>query len=159
MSITTQLTLHLERHLPAPPPLVFKMHTEPDLLAQWWGPHGFSTPSIELDLRPGGAYRIEMQPPDGDHFTLTGEFREIDPPTRLTYTFRWDPPDADDQETVVTVSLRDLGDSTALTIEQSPFATQERRALHQQGWTESLDRLDQLTRSRDWQSRAPGRRT
>jgi uncharacterized protein YndB with AHSA1/START domain len=139
-----ELTLHLERVLPAPRSLVFRAHAAPDLLAKWWGPAGFSAPSVELDVRVGGGYRIAMQPPDGPLFYLSGEFLEVDPATRLAYTFRWEDPDPDDRETVVTFSLRELGGATALSIDQGVFATQGRRALHEQGWTESLDRLHEL---------------
>jgi uncharacterized protein YndB with AHSA1/START domain len=125
------------------------MHTEPDLLAQWWGPKGFSAPSVELDARVGGSYRIVMQPPAGERFVLTGHFRDVDHPARLSYTFRWEPPDPDDRETLVVVLLRDVDGSTALTIDQSGFATEARRELHEQGWTESLDRLEALITSRD----------
>jgi uncharacterized protein YndB with AHSA1/START domain len=138
------LTLHLERILPAPRPLVFRAQTEPDLLAEWWGPAGFSAPTIELDLRVGSAYRIAMQPPDGDLFYLSGEFVEVDPPNRLAYTFRWEDPDPDDRETIVTFSLDDRGGSTQVSVDQGVFATEARRALHDQGWTESLDRLQRL---------------
>jgi uncharacterized protein YndB with AHSA1/START domain len=85
-----------------------------------------------------------MQPPDGDLFHLSGEFREVDPPARLSYTFRWKPPDPDDQETVVTLAFEDLGESTELLLEQGVFATEGRRALHEQGWTDGLDRLEEL---------------
>jgi uncharacterized protein YndB with AHSA1/START domain len=141
------LTLHLERVVPAPPPAVFTAHADPDLLEKWWGPAGFSAPSIELDLRAGGRYRIAMQPPEGALFYLVGEFVEVDPPTRLVYTFRWEDPDPEDQETVVRFSLGDLGASTELTVDQGLFATEGRRALHEQGWSESLDRLRELMSS------------
>lgn len=134
----------MKRVLPAPRPLVFKAWTEPDELAKWWGPRGFTAPSVEVDLGVGGSYRIAMQPPDGDVFYLSGEFREVDPPAHLAYTFRWEEPDPDDQETVVTLSLGDLGESTELVFTQRAFATEGRRALHEQGWTESLDRLQEL---------------
>jgi uncharacterized protein YndB with AHSA1/START domain len=139
-----ELTLHLERLLPAPPEVVFRMHAEPDLLAKWWGPKGFSTPTIDLDVRVGGAYRIAMQPPGGEALTLSGEFREVEPPTRLVYTFRWDPPDPDDRETIAAVSFRDLGAATQLVVHQGSFATDARLAVHQRGWSETLDRLHQL---------------
>lgn len=138
------LGLHLQRILPVPRPLVFRAHTEPDLLAEWWGPAGFSAPGVELDLRVGGGYRIGMQPPDGALFHLSGEFIEIDPPARFAYTFRWEEPDPDDRETVVTFSLNDRGASTEVIIDQGVFATEARLALHQQGWTESLDRLQEF---------------
>jgi uncharacterized protein YndB with AHSA1/START domain len=141
----SDLRLHLKRVLPAPRTFVYRAHTDPDLLARWWGPAGFSAPSIELDVRVGGAYRIAMQPPDGVLFYLSGEFLEVEPPTRLTYTFRWEDPDPDDRETIVTLSLRDLDASTELTVDQGVFAAEGRRALHEQGWTESLDRLQELT--------------
>ncbi len=140
----SELALHMKRVLPAPRPLVFKACTEPDELAKWWGPRGFTAPSVEVDLGVGGSYRIAMQPPDGDVFYLSGEFRAVDPPAHLAYTFRWEDPDPDDQETVVTLSLGDLGESTELVFTQRAFATEGRRALHEQGWTESLDRLQEL---------------
>ena len=141
------LRLHLERVLAAPPARVFALNTEPQLLAQWWGPHGFSVPNVELDARVGGRYRIEMQPPDGDAFFLSGEYRTVEPGTRLAYTFRWEPADPDDRETVVVLSLQALGEATALTVDQGDFATEERRALHVQGWSESIDRLEELIAS------------
>jgi uncharacterized protein YndB with AHSA1/START domain len=140
----SQLTLHMKRVLPAPRSLVFRACTEPEELAKWWGPRGFTAPSVEIDLRVGGSYRIAMQPPEGELFHLTGEFREVDPPGRLAYTFRWEDPDPDDQETVVTLSFRDLGESTELVVAQGPFATEPRHALHDDGWTDSLDRLEKL---------------
>jgi uncharacterized protein YndB with AHSA1/START domain len=84
--------LRLSCVLDAPPAGIFRMMTEPTELAKWWGPRGFTTPDVEIDLQVGGAYRLSMQPPDGDLFHLSGEFQEIDPPGRLTYTFRWDEP-------------------------------------------------------------------
>jgi uncharacterized protein YndB with AHSA1/START domain len=138
------LTLHKDRVLSAPASLVFTALTDPDELAKWWGPTGFTAPQIEIDLRVGGSYRIAMQPPDGELFYLTGEFREIDAPVRVAYTFRWEDPDPDDQETVVTLSVRDLGASTELSLTQGPFAVERRRALHDEGWTQSLDRLEHV---------------
>jgi uncharacterized protein YndB with AHSA1/START domain len=148
MADSGELTLRLHREVPAPRPVVFGACVEPHDLAQWWGPHGFTTPHIELDLRVGGGYRFGMQPPDGELFHLSGEFREIEPPARLVYTFRWEEPNPDDRETVVTMSLGDRGDSTEVVVVQSGFATEERRALHVDGWTDSLDRLHELLSSR-----------
>jgi uncharacterized protein YndB with AHSA1/START domain len=142
------LTLDMKGVIPAPREAVFKALTEPDELAKWWGPRGFTSPSVKVDLRVGGSYRIAMQPPDGDLFYLSGEFREVDPPARLAYTFRWEDPDPDDQETVVTLSLRDLGESTELILAQGPFATEPRRALHDEGWTDGFDRLQNQMSSR-----------
>ena len=148
--MAVELTLQLRRVLPAPPAVVFRMHVEPVLLARWWGPKGFSVPSVELDVRVGGRYRIAMQPPGGESFYLAGEFLEVAAASRLSYTFRWEPPNPDDRETVVGFSVGDLGGSTALTVDQGSFATEARRALHVQGWTDSLDDLQELLTSEDW---------
>jgi uncharacterized protein YndB with AHSA1/START domain len=137
-----ELRLELERVLPAPPPAVFAAFTDPDELAKWWGPEGFTTPSLDFEPRVGQSYRIEMQPPEGDPFHLVGQFREVDPPARLAYTFVWEPPDPDDVETVVDLSFRDLGESTAVSLAQGPFKTKSRRALHRDGWTDSFDRVE-----------------
>ena len=136
--------------LPAPPSAVFAAATEPRALAEWWGPTGFTTPGIELDLRPGGAYRIAMKPPDGDVFHLSGRFRAVDAPGLLAYTFAWEPADPDDRENLVTLTFEGEAGATRLTVDQDPFATGERLDLHVQGWTESLDRL------RGFLARGPG---
>lgn len=142
------LTLEMNRALPAAPSLVFEVFTDPNELARWWGPEGFSTPSLEFDPRVGESYRIEMQPPEGDAFYLTGEFRVVDPPTRLAYTFRWEDPDPDDVETVVDLSFRDFGESTDVVFTQGLFKTEARRALHRDGWTDGFNKLEVLLSSR-----------
>lgn len=58
---------------------MYRALSDPDELAKWWGPEGFTTPGVEFDPRVGGDYRIAIQPPDGDLFYLSGEFREVDP--------------------------------------------------------------------------------
>ena len=130
--------------LPAPPATIFEMMTEPAELARWWGPRGFTTPEVELDLAVGGAYRLNMQPPDGDLFHLAGEFQEIDPPRRLVYTFRWEEPTADDVPTVVTLELMAHGDATEVLLTHGTFATDERVSLHRDGWTDSFEKLAEV---------------
>jgi uncharacterized protein YndB with AHSA1/START domain len=139
-----ELTLHLEKVLHAPREHVFAACVEPEKLAEWWGPKDFTVPSVEIDVREGGTYRIAMQPPDGEAFHLMGEFRHVEPPRRLVYTFEWEEPDPDDQETVVTLSFHDDGERTRLVLDQGPFATEARHTLHETGWTETLERLERF---------------
>lgn len=138
------LTLEMKRVLPDAPSVVFEAFSDPHELQKWWGPAGFTTPSIEYEPRVGATYRIEMQPPDGDSFHLTGEFREVDPSARLAYTFIWEDPDPDDVETLASLSFRDLGGSTEVTLTQGPFKTEARRRLHQDGWADCFDKLERL---------------
>lgn len=137
-------TLEIKRVLPAGRSIVFRACSEALELAKWWGPKGFTTPRLEFEPRVGERYRIEMQPPQGERFHLTGEFLEVDPPTRLAYTFAWEDPDPDDVENRVALSFRDLGASTEVALTQGPFRTRERLALHHDGWTDSFDKLERL---------------
>jgi uncharacterized protein YndB with AHSA1/START domain len=143
-SQSDELTLELKRVLAAVPSVVFGAFSDASELARWWGPKGFTIPSLNFQPRAGGRYRIEMQPPQGDPFYLTGEFREVDRPVRLAYTFVWEDPDPDDRETLVILSFRDVGESTEVALRQGPFKTEARRALHREGWTDSLDKLEGL---------------
>jgi uncharacterized protein YndB with AHSA1/START domain len=139
-----ELALEMQRVLPAEPSVVFAALSEPNEFATWFGPQGFTIPSLDFVPRVGETYRVQMQPPDGDPFYLTGELREVDPPVRLAYTFVWEDPDPDDVETLVALSLRDLGGSTEVDFTQGTFKTEARRALHRDGWTDSFDKLEQL---------------
>ena len=141
---TGGLNLYLEKVLRAPRERVFAACVEPEQLAEWWGPAGFTTSSVDLAVRNGGRYRITMQPPDGEAFHLGGKYSEVDPPRRLVYTFEWETPDPDDQETVVKLSFLDDHEGTKLVLEHGPFATDARYALHEAGWTETLERLEQF---------------
>jgi uncharacterized protein YndB with AHSA1/START domain len=144
MAQSDDLTLELKRVLPAAPSVVFEAFSDPSRLAKWWGPEGFTIPRVDFEPRVGGSYRIEMQPPEGEAFHLTGEFREVDPPARLAFTFEWEPPNPDDVETVADLSFRDLDGSTDVTFTQGRFKTEARRALHRDGWSNSFDKLERL---------------
>jgi len=88
-----------------------------------------------------------MQPPQGEAFHLAGEFLEIDAPSRLVCSFRWEEPDPDDRTTTVTLSLRDLGEATEVSLIQGEFATDARLELHRDGWTDSFAKLGQFVQS------------
>ena len=47
------------------------------MMAQWFGPRGFTNPVCELDVRVGGSIRIVMRGPDGNDYPMTGVFREV----------------------------------------------------------------------------------
>ena len=138
-----ELTLELTRVLPAARSVVFGSFSDPTQLAEWWGPEGFTTPSLWFQPRVGGATGSRCSRRRRP-FYLAGQFRELEPPTRLAYTFVWEDPDPDDVQTMVGLSFRDLGEATAVALTQGPFRTEARRALHRDGWTDSLDKLEHL---------------
>jgi uncharacterized protein YndB with AHSA1/START domain len=139
-----ELTLRIKRQIPIAVSLVFRAFVDADQVDRWWGPKGFTVTSLNFDPRPGSSYRIQMQPPEGDAFFLTGEFREVEPPARLVLTFRWEDPDPDDVETLVQLAFANLDEATEITLIQSPFKTEARRNLHRQGWNDSFDKVERL---------------
>ena len=76
----------LTRTVDAPRERVFEAFTDPKQLAQWWGPAGFTNPVCEMDVRPGGRYRIVMRSPEGQDYPLVGEFFEVVKPSKLVMT-------------------------------------------------------------------------
>jgi uncharacterized protein YndB with AHSA1/START domain len=139
-----ELVLEIKRVFPVSEDTVFAAICDSNKLRKWWGPKELSVTNLNFRPEVGERYRIEMQPPDGNAFSIIGMFREINRPTRLAYTFAYEEPDEDDVETLVALTLRDLGGSTEISLSQGPFKTEARRALHRDGWMDSFDKLDQL---------------
>jgi uncharacterized protein YndB with AHSA1/START domain len=144
MATSVDLRLDLNRVFPIEPVRLYRFFADGPMLARWWGPRGFSVGEVDFDPYPGSRYRIEMRPPDGDAFHLSGTFRRVAPADRLAFTFRWEPPDPEDVETLAELSFRDFGNFSELVLTQGAFKTEERRELHRQGWAESLDKLERL---------------
>ena len=140
---TPGAVLCLTRRFAAPRAAVFRAFTDPEALRHWWVPTaGHSVPQVEVDCRPGGAYRITMQRPDGTRVFLTGVYREVRAPERLVYTWRWDNPTSDGSETLVTIDFRALDDgATEVAIRHEGFATERLRDLHDEGWSGCLGHL------------------
>ena len=141
------LVLELQFVVKSPRERIFSALTESAELARWWGPRGYTMPEIDVDLRVGGGYRFTMQPPGGDRFHLAGEFLEIEPPRRLVYTFRYEEPDPNDRQTVVALSLEEVGHGTEVSLSQGEFATEARLELHRGGWTDSFEKLCEMSES------------
>jgi uncharacterized protein YndB with AHSA1/START domain len=135
--------LRLEKVLPLPRERLFAAFVDGEQLPQWFGPAGFTARALRLDAVEGGSYRLEMQPPEGDVFHIHGTFRTVEAPRRLAFTFVYEEPDPDDQETLVTVTFESAEQGTLVVVEQAPFKTAARCALHRDGWTDSLERLEQ----------------
>src|SRR6187399_1848131 len=73
------------RVVAAPPDDVFAAFADPIRLARWWGPSGFSNTIHELDLRPGGRWRLTMHGPDGTGYENESHFVEVERPRRIVF--------------------------------------------------------------------------
>jgi len=143
MSTQTVPSLRLARLVKTDPETAFSAWTEPRHLMRWGAPEGLTVADAQVDLRVGGRYRIRMEGPEGQVYTAVGEYREIDRPRRLVYTWRWEE-DARGAETLVTVEFHRRGDATEVVLTHDRFPSAEDRANHEQGWTSCLDRLERL---------------
>ena len=84
-------SLQVKRHLDASPKQVYRAWTDPEQLARWFAPSpDFGVVIHELDPRAGGGYHIEMRAPDGASHVAVGEYRELEAPRRLAFTWRWE---------------------------------------------------------------------
>jgi len=131
--------IRFERVIHAPREDVFAAWTDPARLSIWWGPPGVPVSRLDGELRPGGAYLIAMAEPTGGERVLEWSFREIDPPRRLVYGWRWLQGRGDDS--LVTVEFADLGDRTRVVVEHSGLPDERSRAIHARGWAGCLDNL------------------
>jgi len=76
----------MSRVFDAPRELVFRAWTDPELVAQWWGPDGFTNTIDEMDVRPGGTWRFVMHGPDGVDYPNRIVYDEVLSPERIVYT-------------------------------------------------------------------------
>ena len=148
-----ETTLRVTKTIAAPRDRVFKAWTEPEMLKQWMGPEAsFTVPIAEVDLRVGGTYRLGMLPPgESEPHVVGGVYREVRPPEKLVFTWKWEQPDgnvpdpaADSPEMVVTVEFRDMGGSTEVVVTHEYHPDKHSRDEHAKGWNGCLEQLAAL---------------
>jgi uncharacterized protein YndB with AHSA1/START domain len=69
----------------APCKRMFRAFSDPQQLALWWGPNGFTNTITKFDFRPGGSWHLTMHGPDGTDYHNESEFLEIEEPGRIVY--------------------------------------------------------------------------
>jgi len=163
MTATTMATNSLEltqdpraivavREFEAPRELVFDVWSDPKHLAQWWGPHGFSTTTSRFDMRPGGVWRFVMHGPDGRDYQNRITYEEVVRPERIVYRHGGNEDGGGDNVEPVrfttTVTFDDLGARTRITMRMDfPSAAERARVIAEygagKGLVETLARLEQ----------------
>ena len=126
---------------------MFDAWTDPDLICKWWAAgEMWSTPLAEVDARAGGRYRLSMKTDTGEVHTVFGEYREVERPERLAYTWTWEegpgPAMEGSGDSLVEIEFVEDGDGTLVKLRHSGFANDEIKGMHAQGWQGVLANLE-----------------
>jgi uncharacterized protein YndB with AHSA1/START domain len=133
--------LQVRRTIAAAPEEVFRAWTDPELFQLWFRPAATRNEGAELDVRPGGRWRVRLRSAGRRYFAF-GEYVAIEPPRRLVFTLGWDRvPLVNPTDSVVTVELTEHGDDTELVLTQERLRTVPERVWHAVGWRMVLGRL------------------
>lgn len=145
MTQTKIPALVIRRIYDAAPERIYAAWTDPSIAKHFLGPGEVRAEEVQMDVRTGGTYRIAMRRPQGDVWTVAGEYREVVPNRRLSMTWRWleDDP-ADEHDTLLTLEFNPSGTGTELVLTHDYFATEESRSGHGDGWNATLLQLSEL---------------
>ncbi len=145
--------LIITRIINSPRELVWKVWTDSKHLAKWWGPHKFTNPVCDIEVKPGGAILIHMQSPDGTIFPMSGKYQEVLKPERLVFiSSALDGAGKPLFEQITKIQFTEEGKKTKLTIEVSvskvtPEAIPYLAGMNE-GWKQTIDKLlEYLTKS------------
>ncbi len=135
--------------------ILWKYWTVPEYMKRWWGPNGYTSPIIEVDLRVGGKYLNDMRSPEGKDYWSTGIYEEIVPLEKIVVTDSF----ADQNGNIVPssyygmpgdfplsariiVTLEEVEGKTRMTLRHLGLPEGEMREQTAAGWNESFDKLD-----------------
>ena len=137
-------TIRLHRVLRAPPERVYRAFIDPDALAKWLPPHGFTGRVLEMDARVGGRYRMQFTNLNtGGSHAWGGQFVELVPGQRVVHTDRFDDPNLPG-EMRTTIELKAVSCGTELTAVQEGIPAVIPTEACYLGWQESLQLLTLL---------------
>jgi uncharacterized protein YndB with AHSA1/START domain len=137
-------TVHLHRVLPVKPEKLFRAFTDPDAMASWLPPYGYTAHVDHLDAREGGSFRMAFTNfTTGQSNSFGGDYREFVPAARLVYTDRFDDPNLPG-EMIVTIDMKPVSCGTDLRIEQAGIPDIIPVEMCYLGWQDSLDKLARL---------------
>lgn len=138
--------LHFTHRFAASRKRVYRAWTEPELLMKWFVESEGRVDKCDIDLRPGGTYRIEGRMGEKP-WSIWGKYLEVKPAEKLVYTWQWDfdpAVGAPAGDTLVTVLFRDIGKETELTLTHERFTSEPAREGHRKGWLGCFERLEKF---------------
>lgn len=142
--------IEIAREFDAPVAAVFRAHRDPELYAQWVGPHGYEMTVERHDFVSQGGYRFAHRNPDGEEFWFNGVFHTVRDDELAIQTFEWE--GAPDQVSLEFLTFTDLGDGRTRLSGKSVYPSLETRDAMvasgmERGVREGYDRLDSLLSS------------
>lgn len=139
-------TLRMQRIFDAPRALMWKAWTSPEIMVLWLGPVEWPAVHVTQDLRVDGEWRACLRSPEtGQDLWQGGVYREIVPPERLVFTFKWDEAHEDGPpvDTLVTVVFSETDDGcTRMEFTHEGLKSERSLTGHKHGWTSTMDRLE-----------------
>ncbi|MBN8280801.1 MAG: SRPBCC family protein [Gammaproteobacteria bacterium] len=137
-------TVRLHRVLKAPPERVYRAFLEPDAVAKWLPPDGFTCTVQHQDARVGGTFRMSFRNfTTGNGHSFGGEYLELVPNRKIRYTDRFDDPNLPGEMTA-TVELTKVACGTELHVVQEGIPEVIPAEMCYLGWQDSLDQLRRL---------------
>lgn len=142
--------LVLTRLINAPRAKVYRAWTDPELLKQWFAPKPYTTPIVEIDVRPGGSAYFVMRGPDGKDLPNRGVYLEVVPNEKLVstdaYVKAWEPSEKPFMTLILT--FEDEGGKTRYTARVRHWTVADREAHEKmgfhEGWGLCTDQLEDL---------------
>lgn len=145
MTNPTELSLDVDRLIPARPETVFRCLSEPELYVQWFGPDGAEVTVETMELTLGGALRLSISFPGTEiRVDIEGFYEVIDPPHTLVHTWRVG---GEQLVTTVRFDLEPVGSQTHLRIHHRGFVDPVDLEQNQGGWVDHLTELCSVARS------------
>jgi len=136
---TLSPVLKIVRVFEAPPAQLFDAWLVREQWQAWIGPEGCRCDVPVLEPEVGGRYRIQMHLGDGREIPVQGVFKTIDRPKKLSFTWGWALSGKED--TLVSLTFKDIGGKTELTLVHEGLPTAEDREGHGKGWNSTLNKL------------------
>jgi uncharacterized protein YndB with AHSA1/START domain len=134
--------LYLTRVVPASRERVFAAWTTPDAVKAWFGPGDCEVIDAQIDLRIGGKYSIMLSTERMGQCSVRGQYKEVQPPEKLIYTWRWEgSAELTDATSLVTVQFVPAGSATEIRLTHEQLPSPESRDNHGHGWNGALDKL------------------
>lgn len=145
MDMIKPQTVAVDRLVEAPVEAVWRAWTTPAETKRWWGRSmGMECHLCEMDLTPGGAFRLGIRKPGASdtHADVEGVFKLIEAPHTLVYTWSWTKQEPSVRDTLVTVTFASEGDNrTRVSVLHERLPGEEIAGKHREGWTAMLEDL------------------